>query len=60
MIVTIAAQPFTFNCPERGTSYELKIELAGRVFEQHFPTQANQTHTFTWDGNDAYGRPVTG
>lgn len=38
----------------------LKIELAGRAFEQHFSTAPNQTHTFTWDGNDAYGRPVTG
>ena len=38
----------------------LKIELAGRTFEQHFPAQPNQTHTFTWDRKDAYGRPVAG
>ncbi|MGQ0595104.1 MAG: NHL domain-containing protein, partial [Gammaproteobacteria bacterium] len=38
----------------------LKIELAGRTFEQHFPAQANSTRTFTWDGRDPYGRPVAG
>ncbi|MGH8524639.1 MAG: RHS repeat-associated core domain-containing protein, partial [Gammaproteobacteria bacterium] len=38
----------------------LNINLAGRSFVQRFPPQANQTHTFTWDGKDAYGRRVAG
>ena len=57
----------TFTIPLSGASVPndlkdivLKIELAGRTFEQHFPAQANSTHTFTWDRKDAYGRPVAG
>lgn len=39
---------------------DLSISVAGRVFEQSFPAQINQTTTFTWDGMDAYGRTVQG
>ena len=36
------------------------MAVAGRTFTQSFPAQTNQTTTFTWDGLDAYGRPVQG
>lgn len=39
---------------------DLKVSVAGRVFEQSFPAQANQTTAFLWDGMDAYGRVVQG
>jgi RHS repeat-associated protein len=38
----------------------LDISVAGRQFHQEFPAFPNQRTTFTWDGNDAYGRPVQG
>lgn len=39
---------------------DLTVSVAGRVFEQSFPAQPNQTTTFQWDGIDAYGRVVQG
>jgi RHS repeat-associated protein len=39
---------------------ELEITVAGRVIKQSFPAAPNQTHSFTWDGKDAYGRTVQG
>jgi len=39
---------------------DLTVSVAGRVFEQSFPAQANQTTTFLWDGMDAYGRVAQG
>jgi RHS repeat-associated protein len=44
------------DIPASVQSIELKIEVAGRVFQESFPALANQTSTFTWDGLDAYGR----
>jgi RHS repeat-associated protein len=38
----------------------LEIAVAGRVFNFAYPGSSNQTHVFTWDGLDAYGRPVQG
>jgi hypothetical protein len=38
----------------------LRIEIAGQNHEQSFAPAPNQTTTFTWDGLDAYGRPVQG
>ena len=38
----------------------LEIAVAGRLFKQSFPPQANLVYTFTWDGKDAYGRPLQG
>jgi RHS repeat-associated protein len=39
---------------------ELEVLIAGQRFTQTFPAQPNQTATFIWDGNDAYGRSVQG
>jgi YD repeat-containing protein len=43
---------------------ELEVQVAGRLFKysspSDFPTASNQTYTFTWDGQDAYGRTVQG
>jgi len=39
---------------------ELEITVAGRTFTQSYPAAANQTHTFNWDGQDAYGRTLQG
>jgi RHS repeat-associated protein len=38
----------------------LEIAIAGRAIKQNFAPQANLVETFTWDGKDAYGRPVQG
>lgn len=37
---------------------ELKVTIAGQEYREKFPAQPNQSTTFTWDGNDSYGRPV--
>ena len=39
---------------------ELEVTVAGREFRQTFTPAANRTHTFEWDGKDAYGRTVKG
>ncbi len=39
---------------------ELKVEVAGRQFIQHFAATPNQSTTFSWDGKDAYGRMLQG
>ena len=39
---------------------DLVVSVAGRQFMQSFPAAINQRTTFTWDGRDAYGRPVQG
>jgi len=39
---------------------DLELSIAGRVITQSFPAAPNQSHTFTWDGLDAYGRTVSG
>ena len=37
-----------------------EILVAGRKFTQSFSASPNQTYTFEWDGQDAYGRPLQG
>lgn len=39
---------------------DLDIRVAGRQYYQSFPAIPNQTHTFEWDGIDAYGRHLQG
>jgi|CXWL01.1.fsa_nt_gi RHS repeat-associated protein len=39
---------------------DLEIRIAGRIITQSFPASPNQNYSFTWDGLDAYGRPVSG
>jgi RHS repeat-associated protein len=36
---------------------ELTVHIAGQEFKQAFPAEPNQSHTFIWDGKDAFGRP---
>lgn len=38
----------------------LEIVVAGRRFEDSYPATLGQRATFTWDGKDAYGRPMQG
>ncbi|MCL6615035.1 MAG: hypothetical protein K6U03_10565, partial [Firmicutes bacterium] len=39
---------------------DLEIHIAGRVFTESFPPEANLSLTFTWDGKDVYGRKLQG
>ncbi|MBL1263404.1 PKD domain-containing protein [Methylomicrobium sp. RS1] len=39
---------------------DLELSIAGRIINQSFPAAPNQSHTFTWDGLDVYGRTVSG
>jgi RHS repeat-associated protein len=57
----------TIDIPLSGSSVpaslkriDLKVAVAGQVFKQTFPAQANLVHRFLWDGRDAYGRSVQG
>ncbi len=58
---------FTLEIPLSGVQppaslrrIELEIHVAGRKFPYAFSPTANQRHSFTWDGMDAYGREVQG
>ncbi len=46
--------------PEPLKRIELEVLVAGRRFQETFPAETNQTHLFTWDGYDAYGRLLQG
>ncbi len=39
---------------------QLTIDIAGQTIRRDFAPLPSQTYTFTWDGQDGYGRPVTG
>jgi RHS repeat-associated protein len=39
---------------------DLEIMVAGRKFTRSFLPSPNQTYTFVWDGQDAYGRSLQG
>jgi RHS repeat-associated protein len=39
---------------------DLDIQVAGRRFRHSVGPAAQQSYAFTWDGNDAYGRAVSG
>ncbi len=39
---------------------DVEVLVAGQRFFQSFPATPNQSTTVTWDGQDAYGRPVQG
>ncbi|HEX7672551.1 MAG TPA: RHS repeat-associated core domain-containing protein [Bdellovibrio sp.] len=41
-------------------SLDLKISVAGQIYQEHIQATDNLTKTYQWDGNDAYGRPVPG
>jgi RHS repeat-associated protein len=46
--------------PASLTRIDLEVFAAGQRFRFSFPAAPNQTHSFTWDGRDAYGRVVRG
>jgi RHS repeat-associated protein len=46
--------------PANVRSLELEIEVAGQYIHRSFPPVPNQLFEFTWDGRDAYGRPMQG
>ena len=48
------------DMPASASRIELEIFVAGQNLTQIFPALPNQTHTFTWDALDAYGRTVHG
>ncbi len=39
---------------------DLEIKVAGQLITQTFSASPNQQYTFTWNGQDAYGRTVYG
>jgi RHS repeat-associated protein len=53
--------PLTGPTPPQGLQrVDLYVSVAGQDSVQFFPGSPNQTTTFTWDGLDAFGRPVIG
>ncbi len=57
----------TINIPISGSEigsttvgFDLEVDVAGRTFQQSFPAEPNQNYVFEWDGQDAYGRVLTG
>ncbi|MHB8574067.1 MAG: NHL domain-containing protein [Dehalococcoidia bacterium] len=58
LTIPLSGDPGSFPGGVQGI--ELAVQVAGQLFDQKFPAQANLTYTFTWDGKDAYGRPVQG
>ena len=48
------------SVPESLTRIDLEVHGAGQLFTKSFENQPNQRYTFTWDGNDSYGRRVQG
>ncbi len=56
--LTVPLTGGTYSNDLRGIS--LTVAVAGREFMQDFTPSANLSTTFTWDGLDAYGRPIQG
>jgi RHS repeat-associated protein len=57
----------TISVPASGSSVPaslmniiVRLEVAGRTFEQILPPQPNQKAEFVWDGLDVWGKQVTG
>ncbi len=48
------------SVPESLKRIELEVLVAGRSFKETFSANPEQEYTFTWDGLDAYGRPMQG
>ncbi|ARV44886.1 hypothetical protein BCV50_07530 [Bacillus subtilis] len=48
------------NIPQSVQRIRLDIFVAGRCITESFPPATNLTHTFVWDGKDAYGRVLQG
>jgi RHS repeat-associated protein len=63
----VSQAPNVLNVPLVGDSYpsslkrvDLLITVAGKTLSTSFSPQANLSYSYTFDGNDAYGRPVGG
>ena len=61
------SDPYTIHIPLSGPSLpgpviriDLQIHIAGNVIYNSFGPEPDQTHIFTWDGKDAYGRTIQG
>ena len=52
------------NPPDTNFAARLKVTVGGQMIEKNWPLlnadSKNIEHTVVWDGNDAYGRPLTG
>jgi len=48
------------SIPEPLKRIELQVGIAGQEFSSSFPAETNQSYTYTWDGLDAYDRPLQG
>ena len=46
--------------PAEAISIKLEIAVAGQTFEWSFAPAPNLTHSFVWDGKNAYGKRVHG
>ena len=57
---TIEIQLSGATVPASLKRIELVIQVGGRTSSQNFPAQPEQKTTFTWDGQDAYGRTLQG
>jgi RHS repeat-associated protein len=57
---TLAVQLSGGSIPASLKAITLEIDIGGRHFTQEFAPDTNLTTRFTWDGLDAYGRPVQG
>ena len=60
-------EAYTLDIPLSGPSVppslgkiKLEVSVAGRLFKWNFTKELNLSHTFVWDGKDAYGRMVQG
>lgn len=48
------------NAPASLSGVEVRVSVAGQQHVRTFGPAPDQTWTFTWDGDDAYGRPAYG
>ena len=58
---------FALNIPVSGTAIpaslqrmRVEVNVAGRLYQTTFAPAPNVNYTATWDGKDAYGRPLQG
>jgi len=57
---TIKVQLSGASVPASLKRIDVDISVAGRTFHKSVPAAANQSHTFTWDGKNAYGQTLQG
>jgi RHS repeat-associated protein len=46
------------SVPASLKAIELQVNAGGQVLKKTFPPNPGQSYDFTWDGNDAWGRPA--